>query len=207
MESALSVRDSGYAVDVRGAALGLLEEMGILGEVREHETKMRGTTLVDETGAETGRLPAEAFAGDADRLTVSLSFATDTAALDQRDRDGQEQAIRAAFAGNGWEAPRLLDEMAQAADFYFASACQVELDRWSHGRIALIGDAGYCAAPTSGMGTSQALIGARVLARELAESGGDHRAGFVAYERELRPDVLKTQAIGREGAKMFGAAA
>jgi 2-polyprenyl-6-methoxyphenol hydroxylase-like FAD-dependent oxidoreductase len=55
------------------------------------------------------------------------------------------------------------------------------------------------------MGASQALIGARVLARQLAEAGGDHRAGFVAYERELRPYVMKNQATGREGAKMFGA--
>ncbi|XVQ83235.1 hypothetical protein ACQP2K_30985 [Microbispora siamensis] len=61
--------------------------------------------------------------------------------------------------------PRLLEAMSEADDYYFTSTCQVRLDRWSSGRIALVGDAGCCAAPTSGMGTSQALIGARTLAR------------------------------------------
>lgn len=38
--------------------------MGVLGELRDHDTKMRGTTLLDEAGTETGRLPAEVFAGE-----------------------------------------------------------------------------------------------------------------------------------------------
>ncbi|MFG1680028.1 hypothetical protein ACGFNP_07615 [Nonomuraea sp. NPDC049269] len=54
----------------------------------------------------------------------------------------------------------------------FASTCQIHLDHWSSGRITLVGDAGNCAAPTSGMSTSQALIGAWTLARELASAGG-----------------------------------
>ncbi|MES4900838.1 MULTISPECIES: FAD-dependent monooxygenase [unclassified Streptomyces] len=320
VERAPALRDSGYAVDFRGAAFDALEELGILDEVRAHDTRMRGTGLVDETGAEVGQLPAEAFAGelevpkreltrilheitakdveyvfddsitaltehesgvaveferaaarefdlvfgadgvyskvrrlafgphgevvrhlgmsgvgfttdnylgldrsgllqqagdttiylfssgDRDRLTVSLSFATDSPALDRRGRDEQERAVRAAFAGRGWEAPRLLEAMAGAEDFYFASTCQVHLDRWSRGRVALLGDAGYCAAPTSGMGTSQALVGAHALARQLARvgGGGDYAAAFAAYEAELRPYVAENQAKGREAAAMFG---
>lgn len=38
---------------------------------------------------------------------------------------------------------------------------------WSSGRVALVGDAGYCASPLSGMGTSLALVGAYVLAGEV----------------------------------------
>ncbi|MFE0104550.1 hypothetical protein [Streptomyces sp. NPDC059009] len=70
----------------------------------------------------------------------------------------------------------------------------------------LVGDAGYCAAPTAGMGTSQALIGARSLARHLAASDGDHAAASTAYETELRPYVAANQQTGREGAAAFGAA-
>jgi 2-polyprenyl-6-methoxyphenol hydroxylase-like FAD-dependent oxidoreductase len=95
--------------------------------------------------------------------------------------------------------------MTSAADFYFSSACQVRLDRWSRGRVALVGDAGYCAAPTSGMGTSQALIGAWTLARRLAESAGDHESAFGKYEAELRPYVAENQAKGRDAATSFGA--
>ncbi|WP_027941523.1 FAD-dependent monooxygenase [Amycolatopsis taiwanensis] len=112
--------------------------------------------------------------------------------------------MRAAFAGHGWEVPRLLEALSRADDFYFSSACQVHLDRWSRGRVALIGDAGYCAAPTSGMGTSQALIGARTLARHLASAGGDHPTAFGAYETELRPYVAENQANGRQAAATFG---
>jgi 2-polyprenyl-6-methoxyphenol hydroxylase-like FAD-dependent oxidoreductase len=64
VERAPAVRDSGYAVDFQGAAFDVLDEMGVLGEVRGLDTKMRGVVLVDGAGAETGRLPAEVFAGE-----------------------------------------------------------------------------------------------------------------------------------------------
>ncbi|MFI6787370.1 NAD-binding protein [Nonomuraea sp. NPDC050383] len=64
VERAPVLRDSGYAVDFRGAAFDVLEGMGILDEVRGCETGMRGTDLVDEEGRKVGELPVEAFAGD-----------------------------------------------------------------------------------------------------------------------------------------------
>jgi 2-polyprenyl-6-methoxyphenol hydroxylase-like FAD-dependent oxidoreductase len=64
----------------------------------------------------------------------------------------------------GWEVPRLLQEMRLAPHFSFSSACQIARDRWSHGRVVLVGDAAYCSAPAVGMGASQALIGAHLLA-------------------------------------------
>jgi 2-polyprenyl-6-methoxyphenol hydroxylase-like FAD-dependent oxidoreductase len=142
--------------------------------------------------------------GAPNRLTVSFSFATASPALDRCGRDEQENAVRAAFAGFGGEAPRLLEAMSEADDFYFSSTCQVHLDHWSCGRVALVGDAGYCAAPTSGMGTSQALIGARTLARDLASATGDHLTAFSTYEQELRPYVTQNQTAGRQAATMFG---
>ncbi|GAA0246351.1 FAD-dependent monooxygenase [Cryptosporangium japonicum] len=145
--------------------------------------------------------------GVADRLTVSLSFATTSPALDRRGRAEQEQAVRTAFAGHAWEVPRLLDAMTGSDDFYFASTSQVHLPRWHEGRVVLVGDAGYCAAPTSGMGTSQALIGARTLARQLVTCGDDVEAAFTAYEHELRPYVADNQAKGREAAAFFGGGA
>jgi 2-polyprenyl-6-methoxyphenol hydroxylase-like FAD-dependent oxidoreductase len=140
-------------------------------------------------------------AGDPSRLTVSMSFATDSPALDRRPRAEQEQAVRDAFVGQGWEIPRLLAAMDDAEDFYFASTCQIQLDRWSRGRVALLGDAGFCAAPTSGMGTSQALIAARTLARHLVAT--DHETAFQAYERDLRPYVEANQEKGRQAARIL----
>ena len=44
------------------------------------------------------------------------------------------------------------------------------METWSEGRVTC-GDAGYCASPLSGMGTSLALVGAYVLAGELGPAG------------------------------------
>ncbi|MFF3918435.1 hypothetical protein ACFYZB_34130 [Streptomyces sp. NPDC001852] len=51
------------------------------------------------------------------------------------------RGLGAAFAGRGWEVPRLLAAMEDAEHFYFASTCQVQLERWSTGCVAVLGDA------------------------------------------------------------------
>jgi 2-polyprenyl-6-methoxyphenol hydroxylase-like FAD-dependent oxidoreductase len=91
--------------------------------------------------------------------------------------------------------PRLLAALPSAHDFYFDSVAQIRLDAWSNGRVALLGDAGYCASPLSGQGTGMAVVGAYVLAGELAEAGGDHRAAFARYEARMRPYVAECQKL------------
>jgi len=62
--------------------------------------------------------------------------------------------------------------------------------------VTLVGDAGYCASPLSGQGTSLALVGGYVLAEELLKQ--DHRTAFAAYEARLRPFVVANQALATE---------
>src|SRR5690349_3126273 len=64
VERAPGLRDSGYAVDFRGAAVDVLAELGLLDELRAHATGSRGTVLVDAAGAETARWGAETLGGD-----------------------------------------------------------------------------------------------------------------------------------------------
>ncbi|PKV91205.1 FAD-dependent monooxygenase [Amycolatopsis echigonensis] len=64
VERAPALRHTGYAVDFRGAAFEVLSELGILDDVRRHDTKMTGTALVDRDGVQVDLLPAEAFAGE-----------------------------------------------------------------------------------------------------------------------------------------------
>jgi 2-polyprenyl-6-methoxyphenol hydroxylase-like FAD-dependent oxidoreductase len=64
--------------------------------------------------------------------------------------------------------------MESAPDFYFDSVSQVKMDRWSSGRCALLGDAAHCASPLSGLGIGMAVVGAYILAGELAEADGDY---------------------------------
>ncbi|MER7426831.1 FAD-dependent monooxygenase [Nonomuraea rubra] len=76
--------------------------------------------------------------------------------------------------------------MRHASDFYFDSVGQVRMDSWTRGRVALVGDAAYSPSSLSGMGTGLALVGAYVLAGELAAARGGHRVAFARYEEEMR---------------------
>jgi 2-polyprenyl-6-methoxyphenol hydroxylase-like FAD-dependent oxidoreductase len=100
------------------------------------------------------------------------------------------------FAGMGWQVPRFLEVLRDTSDVYFDSLSQVELPRYSAGRVVLLGDAAHCPSPAAGQGTSMALVGAYVLAAELAAAGGDHRAAFAAYEARLRPYAERNLAFG-----------
>jgi 2-polyprenyl-6-methoxyphenol hydroxylase-like FAD-dependent oxidoreductase len=130
-------------------------------------------------------------------------FASGPLDYDYRDRGQQQELLAAAFAGAGWEVPRLLTAMRAAPDFYFDSVSQVRLDNWSAGRVALAGDAGYCPSPLSGQGSSLALVGAYVLASELRAADGDHRDAFAGYQRRLRDFVERNQQIATGNAKRF----
>ncbi|MFI5716810.1 FAD-dependent monooxygenase [Nocardia sp. NPDC051750] len=115
--------------------------------------------------------------------------------FDHRDIDEQRRLLRAAYAGEGWEVPRLLDEMDRADDFYLDTIDQIRLDSWSRGRVTLVGDAGYAPGPAVGGGTTLAVVGAYVLARALAEAGGAHETAFAAYEEQLGDYVRRCREV------------
>ncbi|MFI0819526.1 FAD-dependent monooxygenase [Streptomyces sp. NPDC021098] len=129
---------------------------------------------------------------------VYVGFDSDeppTKLLGDRNASEHKRLVAERYAHAGWEMPRLLEYMWGAPDFHFDAIAQIHMDSWSRGRVALLGDAGYCGSPASGQGTSMALIGAYVLAGELKAAGGDHAAAFAAYERELRDFVTANQEI------------
>ncbi|MGI5257890.1 FAD-dependent monooxygenase [Streptomyces angustmyceticus] len=122
-------------------------------------------------------------------------------AHDRRDPLARKRAIARAFDGAGWRTPELLATLGRAGELYFDSISRADVPRWSTGRIALLGDAAH-GATVGGMGTGSAVIGAYVLAGELALAGGDHRTAFARYEDRLRPYVTQCQEGGR-GAGAF----
>lgn len=115
--------------------------------------------------------------------------------LGDRTASEHKRLVAELYADARWEMPRLLEYMWGAPDFHFDAIAQIHMDSWSRGRVALLGDAGYCGSPASGQGTSMALIGAYVLAGELKAAGGDHTTAFAAYERELRDFVTANQNL------------
>ncbi|MFD1544213.1 FAD-dependent monooxygenase [Nonomuraea guangzhouensis] len=122
---------------------------------------------------------------------------------DRRDVVAQQRLVAETFAGAGWESATLLAAMPHSPDFYFDSASQVHLDRWSAGRVALVGDAAHSPSPLSGQGTSLALVGAYVLAGELKAAGGDHRVAFARYQEEMRGYVDVNLSLGESNAKQM----
>ena len=161
--------------------------------------------LKDMAGLYYGTLGKRAGVFSARKDTVasaSFYFASPAFNYNYRDINAQKEIIRERFKNEEWQIPQMLKYMDSAPDFYFDSVSQIRMDRWSDGRIALLGDAGYCASPMSGMGTSMAVVGAYILAGELMEADGDYAAAFARYENQMRPFVTAAQKMA-EGAEWF----
>jgi 2-polyprenyl-6-methoxyphenol hydroxylase-like FAD-dependent oxidoreductase len=125
-----------------------------------------------------------------------LFRAAEELVYDHWDLDAQRRLLAEAFADDAWEVPRLLAELEHADDFYFDSISQIRMPSWSSGRVTLVGDAGYCPGPAVGGGTALAVVGAYVLASELAAAGGDPATAFPAYEANMREVVARFRTIG-----------
>jgi 2-polyprenyl-6-methoxyphenol hydroxylase-like FAD-dependent oxidoreductase len=153
--------------------------------------------------SELGRIAAIWSSRGDENARACFGFAAPSLRIDLRDRAQQQQALKTVYEGIGWEVPRLLEMMPEASDWYFDTAAQIDMPRWSQGRVVLVGDAAYCASPMSGQGTSIALIGAHVLAGELAAASGDYPRAFAEFESVMRPFVEANQALGLRSAKLM----
>lgn len=118
-----------------------------------------------------------------------------------RDIPRQKELLHGAFAGMHADVDRWLEELERTPAFYFDSITQLRLDTWSRGRVTLVGDAGYCPGPAVGGSTTLAVVGAYVLAGELARADGDHRRAFPAYERAMAQHVRDSRAVALSAAR------
>ncbi len=130
---------------------------------------------------------------------AGLAFRSQPVAYDRRNADEQRALLTRHFAGAGWQCDALLSAAAESDDFYLDAFAQVHMPTISQGRVTLAGDAGYCASPLSGMGTSLALVGAYVLAGELGAAGAFDAKGIQAalqrYESVMRPYIHRCQDL------------
>jgi 2-polyprenyl-6-methoxyphenol hydroxylase-like FAD-dependent oxidoreductase len=138
---------------------------------------------------------------DSGEVRALLAFAAAPMPGEVRDLAAQKRLLARVFGGEGWELPGLLEQLRDTDDLYLSRVGEVRVDRWSSGRAVLLGDAAY--GGSLGMGTSMALVGAYVLAGELAAAGGDHRTALARYEEELREYVRINQKRPPGGARGF----
>lgn len=120
-----------------------------------------------------------------------------------RDEKVQRQFLQDAFQDFGWEAPKIFELMPESCDFYFDSVTQVKMKSWTKGRVALLGDAGYCASPLSGQGNNLALVGAYILAGELKKAEGNYIHAFNRYNELLHPFIEANQKLGVWASESF----
>ncbi|WP_433723044.1 FAD-dependent monooxygenase [Nocardia sp. CA-129566] len=155
--------------------------------------------LIDyqESGRSAGLRPIQ----DATRAMAMFSFPSADLDVDYRDVEAQKRLLRARMAGLGWLTPRILAHVDDTPDFYLDQVAQVVMDRWSNGRVGLLGDAAFSSSPMSGQGTGLALVGAYLLAGELAAAGWDPAAGFAGYEDRMRSFVEANQEIAQLNAR------
>ncbi|UGT57005.1 FAD-dependent oxidoreductase [Nocardia asteroides] len=115
---------------------------------------------------------------------------------------GAAPALTRAFGDLGGGVAEALRQL-EPGTAYFDSVGQIVMDRWSQGRVVLVGDAAWCVTVFAGYGAALALDGADQLGTALAAHGDDIPAALDAWETTLRPEVAKRQALARKGISRF----
>jgi 2-polyprenyl-6-methoxyphenol hydroxylase-like FAD-dependent oxidoreductase len=113
------------------------------------------------------------------------------------NRPGDLSDFLLAFAG--WRFDWLdVPAVIQAATscFEYPMVDRDPLDRWTFGRVTVIGDAAHPMYPIGSNGASQGILDARVLAREIRRAGPTPEA-LLTYEAERRPATSKIVLANR----------
>ncbi|WP_446222237.1 FAD-dependent monooxygenase [Nocardia sp. IBHARD005] len=141
--------------------------------------------------------------GDPSTAKAIITMRTEADPALRRDIDAQRALIRKTIGGAGWHAPAVLDAMDSTPDFYFDEIARVDVPELSIGRVTLIGDAGYCGSPLTGMGTAMAIVGAYVLAAEIAATPDDLAGAQQRYQDKISPFLDKAKEIPGGGLAMM----
>lgn len=127
-------------------------------------------------------------------MRASVAFLEAEKGYEKLSLDQQISLLKIKLAGAGWEADRISKALDSSEDVYLDKIGQIKAPKWSVGRVAMIGDAAYCPTPLTGKGTTLAIVGAYLLAGELARHE-KHEGAFAAYEKRMRPYVEKVQKL------------
>ncbi len=128
------------------------------------------------------------------KTDICLAFAAEQEIVyNYRDEQQKRNLIADAFKNIGWRGPEVLREVEQCNSFYFDKLCQLKMPSWTKGRVALVGDAGYCPSPAAGRGGSIAIDGAAALAEAFEKYPNDVEQAFQYYNQSFRPFIEEVQ--------------
>ncbi|HXW53275.1 MAG TPA: tetracycline destructase [Myxococcota bacterium] len=161
---------------------------------------LRHTEIVCEAKLKMASITSDE---DPRKAQAAFMFRSSRVLNNIRDESEQKQFLRDAFHDFGWETKKMLELMSCSEDFYFDSVTQIMMKSWTKGRVALLGDAGFCASPLSGQGNNLALVGAYILAGELKTAKEDHTRAFRHYNELLHPFVTTNQKFGQWVSESF----
>jgi 2-polyprenyl-6-methoxyphenol hydroxylase-like FAD-dependent oxidoreductase len=118
------------------------------------------------------------------------------------DRKVPKERFFAAYQDWNFDWIRPADMMAATTDIYeYYEMDHDPLDRWSFGRVTLLGDAAHAMRPVGSQAGSQAIVDARVLANALATEPDPVKA-LAAYDSIRRPQmnevILRNRQYGPE---------
>ncbi|HXZ67715.1 MAG TPA: FAD-binding domain [Alphaproteobacteria bacterium] len=153
--------------------------------------------------ASPGRQIARFSMRDDRTLILAVFQAQLTGGAEPLDLASRKTLLAHIFDGVGWEWPEIRAALADVEEVYYDRVSQIEMDHWSKGRVALIGDAAACVSLLAGEGTGLALLEAFVLAGELKRAANDHQQAFRSYEERLKPLIQRKQKSARDFAASF----
>nr|WP_298097827.1 FAD-dependent monooxygenase [uncultured Shinella sp.] len=128
--------------------------------------------------------------------TAATLFCWRDERTDRLDPEARQRVLQKEFGH--WPEP-VASALSSAIDWdqaFFDTVSQIEVPKWSKGRIALLGDSAWCLTFLAGQGTSTAMAGAYILASELARKSMID--ALDSYEARMRPLVTKMQAVSRK---------
>ena len=121
---------------------------------------------------------------------------------DFRNSEQHKQILKNNFENNmNWKIPEILDVLLHSNDVFFDEVCQIHMPTWTKGRVALVGDAAHASSFFTGMGTSLAMQGATLLAKELHVNEA-YKIAFAKYNEIHKPVVDSIQSRISRGLKV-----
>lgn len=112
--------------------------------------------------------------------------------------DTRIESIRRNFAEFGGVVPEILRGLDDPRDVYYDEYNDLRMDRWSRGRVVLVGDSVHAILPNAGAGVSMAMESAAVLAEELCRTDSVNLPhAFWQYESRRKGRVNKVQKQSR----------